>query len=244
VREATESRIIETNDLLEQIAALVRSGRWDLDLVVVVRRVQARSGFAAISQGTGQSVELKAIGDVRLPEILEVGGAELRLASDRSTTGFLLYDFGSRETPSFSPPIRVKHSLWDRLLPWRAEGPWLIDPTGGRHDARNLPTDLSDFAPEAQRYNPQYSAMALSELSGIAAEDLFEEVTSLPDGHGSEVGPNLEGAIDKRQPEVDSAPSAPEALLTPEELQKVDQFVEVIRRSIEERERRDNGAAG
>ena len=99
---------------------------------------QARRGFVAISQGSGQSVELKAIGDVRLTEVLE---AELLLASERNMTDFLLYEFGSRETPFFFPPIRVKQSLWDRLLPWRPEGPWLIDPTGGRHDASNLPTD-------------------------------------------------------------------------------------------------------
>jgi repressor LexA len=130
-------------------------------------------------------VELKAIGDARLTEVLEIGGAELLLASDRSATGFLLYEFGSRETPVFFPPIRVRQSLWGRLLPWRADGPWLIDPAGRRHDAGNLPADLSDLAPEARRYSPQHSAMPLSELSGIAVEDLFEEVTSLPDEHGA-----------------------------------------------------------
>jgi excisionase family DNA binding protein len=187
LREATESRITETRSLLNQIATLLRDGKWDLDLVVVTRRVRARNGFAAISQGAGQSVELKAIGEVRLAEVLEVGDSELLLASDRSTSGFLLYEFGTRETPVFFPPIRVRHDLWDRLLPWRSEGPWLIDPAGGRHDSRNLPTDLSNLAPKARRYHRRHSAMTLSELSTITVDGLFEQVTSLPPEHGSEI---------------------------------------------------------
>ena len=237
LRKATESRIIDTKALLEQIATLLRSGAWDLDLVVVAGRVRARRGFAAISQGAGQSLELKASGDVRLAEVLEGGGAELLLASDRSTTDFLLYEFGRRETPCFYPPIRVKQSLWDRLLPWRPDGPWLIDSAGGCHDASKLPTDLSGLVPEARRYNPQYSPMAPQELADIAAEDLFEEVTSLPDEHGSEVAPNLPGSAG-----VDSGP-VPD-VLTPEERQTIDNYAELLKRRLGERQQRDGGAAG
>ena len=181
LRDATESRIAETRSLLSQIADLLRAGQWDIDLIVVTRRVRSRNGFAAISQGSGQSIELKAIGDVRLSEVLDVGSAELLVASDRSSTGFLLYEFGSRETPVFLPPIRVKQSLWDRLLPWRSDGPWLIDPAGGRHDPSSLPIDLSDLPPEARRYDPRHSRMTTGELEGIPVDELFEPITSLPE---------------------------------------------------------------
>jgi len=73
LRKATESHIKVTRKLLNQIAALVQSGRWNLDSLVVVGRLRARSGFAAISQGAGQSVEFKTTGDVRLTEVLELG---------------------------------------------------------------------------------------------------------------------------------------------------------------------------
>jgi excisionase family DNA binding protein len=116
-----------------------------------------------------------------MAEVLEVGNAELHLASDRNTTGFLLYEFRSRETPVFFPPIRIKKSLWDRLLPWRANGPWLVDPAGGRHNPTSLPNDLSDLVPEARRYDPRRSRMTLSELESIEIEDLFESVRSLPE---------------------------------------------------------------
>lgn len=132
-------------------------------------------------QGAGQSIELRAAGSVGLAEVLETGSAELILASDYDASGFLLYEFRSRETPVFFPPIRVKRALWDRLLPWRADGPWLIDPAGGRHDPRHLPNDLSSLAPEARRYDSQRSPMMASEFDAMPVEDLFEPVTSLPD---------------------------------------------------------------
>jgi repressor LexA len=181
LQEATESHILtRTQDLLQQIAVQVRSGEWDLDLAVVVRRIRARRGFAAISRGVGQSVELKTTGDVHLAEDLSIGGGELLLASNTATTGFMLYEFGNRTTPVFYPPIQVRRSLWDRLLPWRKEGPWLIDPAGGRHQATGLPVDLSSFLPQDRRYDPTRSAITPDELAAISVEDLFEEVTSLP----------------------------------------------------------------
>jgi hypothetical protein len=71
---------------------------------------------------------------------------------------------------------------WFGLRPVRAAGAAMVDWV----DAPLLDTLLASLAhlpPEAWRYDPQRSAMTSSELSGIAAEDLFEEVTSLPEGH-------------------------------------------------------------
>jgi repressor LexA len=181
LRDATQAHILDTRDLLTQIAARVRSGHWDLDLVVVTGRVQAQRGFAAISQGAGQSVAFRSASDARLTQKLGTGGAELILAHAPATTGFLLYEFGGPVTPVFSPPIRVKQSLWARLLPWRPDGPWLTDPAGQRHHVGGLPADLSHLPPEARRYHPPHSAMKLAEFDRMAVEDLFEEVSSLPD---------------------------------------------------------------
>jgi repressor LexA len=188
---ATETRVTNTNAVMRQIAALVRVGGWDLDLVAVVGRIQAGRGFAAISQAAGQALELKAIGDPGLREILAAEGpgkildigAELLLASGWRATGYLIYEFGRRETPVFTHTIRVKQSLWSRLLPRYGQEPWLIDPASGRGNLDTLLASLAHLPPEARRYDPQRSAMRLSELSEIPAEDLFEEVTSLPARH-------------------------------------------------------------
>jgi repressor LexA len=181
LRDATQSRILHRKDLLSQIAALVRSGDWDLDLVVVTGRVQVGRGFAAIAQDAGESVEFRSPSDVRLTRELGTGRAALSLVPARATAGFMVYQFAESATPVFFPPVRVKHSLWNRLLPWRAGGPWLTDPAGTRHDAGHLPADLSGLSAEARRYNPRHSAMTRAELSRIPVMDLFEEVSSLPD---------------------------------------------------------------
>ena len=102
------------------------------------------------------------------------------MSRSRSVTGFLLYEFGKHDTPGFSPPIRVKQSWWGRLLPWRTDGSWLIDPNGRRYNPAKLPPDLSGLPPEARVYSPGHSRMTVDELSGIAVEDLFEAVAFLP----------------------------------------------------------------
>jgi excisionase family DNA binding protein len=218
LQDATESRVNETRSMLTQIAALLRAGKWDIDLMVVAKRIRARGGFAAISQGAGQSIELRTAGSAGLAEVLEAGSAELILASDYDASGFLLYEFGSRETPVFFPPVRVKQALWDRLLPWRADGPWLIDPAGGRHDPRHLPNDLSDLAPEARRYDSRRSPMTASEFDTMPVEDLFELVSSLPDEDDFENPPipfrgrnqGARTAIPAEAPESTIRPSSPE----------------------------------
>jgi hypothetical protein len=235
---ATETRIKNINAVMRKIAALIRAGEWRLDFVVVVGRIQARQGFAAISQAAGQALDVKAVGDPGLRGLFEfVGldktldiGAELLLASGWGASGYSIYEFGSRETPIFTHTIRVKQSLWSRLLPGYDKEPWLIDPAGGRRDLDTLLANLSHLPPEARRYNPQYSAMAPQELAGIADEDLFEEVASLPDEHGSEVAPNLDGS--------GGVPSNYPPKYTPEQRQQIiNDFGEYLDRHPEERQR-------
>jgi excisionase family DNA binding protein len=186
LRDATESHINETAGILGQVRELLCSGKWDIDLVVVEKKIRAKSGFAAISQGAGQSLDIGTKGNLGLAEDREVVDAEIFLASGRNVTGFLLFEFRTRETPIFFPPIRIKHSLWGRLLPWRAEGPWLIDPAGLRYRVGSVPSDLSGLPLEARRYDPQISSLTASEIMKMPIWDLFELVTSLPDDEGSE----------------------------------------------------------
>jgi len=185
--DATEVRITNANAVMRQIAKRVRAGDWELDLIAVAGRIQARQGFAAISQVAGQALELKVIGDVRLSKVLEIGSSELLLTSDWGTTGYFVRKFSGCDTPIFTHTIRVKQSLWSRLLPWPDKEPWLIDPAGGHRDLDKLLANLSHLPPEVRRYNPQRSAMSLAELSEIAPEDLFEEVTSLSYVHNGGV---------------------------------------------------------
>jgi DNA-binding transcriptional MerR regulator len=211
LNEATETRIRDEHAVMQRIAGLVRDQKWELDLVVVAGRIKARQGFAAISQAAGQTLELKATGDAGLRGILDAQGpgsildisAQLHLAAGRGATGYLIYEFGSRETPIFTHAIRVKRSLWSRLLPWQSEQPWLIDPAGGRRNLDKLVGNLSHLPPEARRYDPDHSEVTLSEFSDIAVEDLFEEVSlALPVVPADQVGPS------RRKPGRIPSPSA------------------------------------
>lgn len=188
IRAGATARVVETMSLLQRLATVVRgegNRRWDLDLQVVVERTKATSGFAAISQGAGQSLELKAAGNVQaVAPNLEVVGAELTLASNNTTSDFIFYHFNDSSTPIFGSPIRVRHALWDRLLPWPRKGPYLIDPAGVRHYVKTLPADLSQFSPEDRCYDPERSAMSPAELAQIGVDELFEEVTSPPSENG------------------------------------------------------------
>jgi hypothetical protein len=181
--DATEKSIENKQQVMDEVLALIRRGNWSVDWQIVMSRTRSRRGFAAISMGAGQRLELKAAGHLQaIVESMDLGGAEFALASSQATTDFLLYTFSERETPVFGLPVRVKASLWDRLLPWRREGEFLIGPDGRRYPPRLLPAlDLSAFAPEDRRYDPARSATSPAELAAMTAAEVFEEVTSLPD---------------------------------------------------------------
>jgi repressor LexA len=209
----TETRMESTHAVMRRIAGLVRAGAWDLDLVVVLARIQARRGFAAISQAKGQALRLKLTGDAGRREIvaaqdpgrIPASGGELSVASAPGAAGYLVYEFGSRATPVFTSAIRVKQSLWSRLLPRQDQEPWAVDP-GGRRGLDKLLAGLSHLAPQARRYDPQHSAMTPSELSSLAPEELFEEVVSRSGQHGAVADmpgrPGPEDVLTERQRKI------------------------------------------
>jgi hypothetical protein len=178
MRDRSEAWIKNIEEVQVQVKALLLKRKWDVDSVVVVRRTEARQGFAAVSLGSGKSFEAKIDADARVMGVADLASAGLVLAPGASHGDFLVFDFGPGSTPVFSQVIRVKKNLWDRLLPWRHSGGTLIAPDGRTY--RELPDNLSDHALEARRYDPGRSSMSPGELSAIAVADLFEDVVDLP----------------------------------------------------------------
>jgi hypothetical protein len=188
----TVRRIENQREVQEAVLARVREGLWSVDLQVVMRRTRCTSGFAAVSRAGRQSVEFKT--GAKLPAVItdqNLPSLELGLTSGRSSSGFLLTPFVETSTPAFGGVVRVKRDLWPRLLPWRSEGSYLVDPHGKRFLPKNLPPELSAYAPRDRCYDPARSAMSPAELSALTVEDVFEEVTTLPgeDAPGSAGGP-------------------------------------------------------
>jgi hypothetical protein len=188
----TVKRIENRREVQEAVLASVRDGRWSVDLQVVMRRTRCTSGFAAVSRAGQQSVEFRT--GAKLPAVItdqNLPGLELGLTSERSSSGFLLTSFMETSTPAFGGVVGVKRDLWHKLLPWRSEGWYLVDPHGKRFLSQNLPPELSAYAPSDRCYDPARSAMSPAELSALTVEDVFEEVTTLPgeDAPGSAGGP-------------------------------------------------------
>jgi hypothetical protein len=182
ILDATEKSVLNEQDVLDDVLTLLRRGRWSIDSQIVMRRIRARRGFAAISLEAGQSIELRTTGNPRaIIDAAEPGEAEWTLASSPASTGFQLYEFSDAATVVFGPPVRVRHSLWDRLLPWQAEDGHLTDPTGRRYAPGRLPQDLSHLTPGTRNYDPASSAMRPAELAAMTAAEVFEEVASLPE---------------------------------------------------------------
>jgi hypothetical protein len=180
MRDLSEAWIRNIEEVLVQVKALLLKGQWEVDSVVVVRRLEARQGFAAVSLGSGKSFEAKLDADARVIGAADLGSAALLLAPGSTRGDFLVFNFGPGSTPVFSQAIRVKRDLWDRLLPWRRSGGFLIAPDGRTY--RELPDNLSGHALEARRYDPGNSPMPPGRLSAIAVADLFEDVVGLPAG--------------------------------------------------------------
>ena len=173
--ELRESWIANEDEVLARVANDLKN--WEIDSVIVGRRLEARRGFAAISRSAGASFDASAAGGVAA-----IGAAEFSLQAGRSRGGFHFYEFGPGSIPVFSRAHRVKRSLWGRLLPWRHDGPSLIGPDGRRYEGPGpSPSALSGLPPEARQYDPERSAMTLAELSSIPVRDLFEVVTSVSD---------------------------------------------------------------
>jgi hypothetical protein len=186
--------------------------------VVVTERTLAKGGFAAISQAAGHGLELRAAGSGHFDGLAPVN-ANLRITASSATAGFTLFEFKSVETPIFGAPIRVKHDLLDRLLPWRSDGPYIVDPLDRPYLIGQLPTAFPGSKPENVCYDPARSAMSPDELASLRVEDLFERVTSLRPGDQQAAGPELDWSVEIK--EVIRQPTRKHAVLvTPEETAK------------------------
>lgn len=191
MRERNEAWISNIEDVLLRVQGLLLAGIWTPDMVLVVRRTEARQGFAAISLGSGKTVKAKIDADARILSAVDLASAGVELSPGASHGDFLTYDFGPGSTPVISELVRVKKTLWDLLLPWRHSGGTLIAPDGRVY--RELPDNLSDHAIEARRYDPEISAMSPDELSAMSIADLFEDVVDLPVEENA--GQSSDGAI-------------------------------------------------
>lgn len=191
-------------EVVAQVAALVRVGKFDVDTVVVIERDVARGGFAIIATGKDQSFRLAGSADGDIGDYLEVAGGELELVRKRTSSKLQLYDFTEERptglrgvvrrlrhstpafvsTPVFLPPLGVNRYWWGRLLPWRREDRYLVDPDGKRHPLADIehpllaapPLSLAHLPEHSRRYVPGLSPITVDELAAVPDSALVRPI--------------------------------------------------------------------
>jgi hypothetical protein len=176
VLDPTTQHVLNVSEVLMGISGLLLRGRWEVDLVVVLERVRVGSGFAAISTGAHQSLELRGAAGIQIPAVSEIGGA-LRLAGGWSSSGFARYEFQEGQTPIFGLAVRVKQSLWTRLIPALRNKYLDVGGTDWRVDQR--PWNLEHVPSELRRYDMRATEIPIPDVMAMALGDLFEVVEVL-----------------------------------------------------------------
>jgi hypothetical protein len=177
VRDTTTQQVADIPGVLAQLKAAILSGKtkWRVDQVVVLERIRAAAGFAAISTGTGQVLEFEGAHSLATVDALGMAGVDLRLASTAQNTDFELIVFTEGQTPIFSQALRIRKTFWSRMIPflkdnWTAylgEAEWSLD---------ELPWNLDGIPDELASYDPENSEISPGELASIPERLLFEEV--------------------------------------------------------------------
>lgn len=175
--DSFEQTLVNWREALEGIKQSLLDGLWTPDLVLVLSRLRCEAGLAAHASARGQAVSSH-------PEV-EVSGwglpgmsaaAEFSMTNKAETAQVFRFD-SPTSTPLFGRPMRIKRDLWQRLLPWRRSGPYMIiDPTGKQWKVNGIPTNLAKLEQSACAYREGKSEMPRHELEAMPIEDLFEEV--------------------------------------------------------------------
>jgi len=193
----TEESIAEADirKVKDEIRRRLAQSAWDIDAVVVVSRIEARSGLAAVSSRGGITFEAGLDGGVHVGQA-DAATAGLSMAASREIDGVDLYPFGPGSTPVITKAFRVRRDLWDRLLPWRPSEHIESDSGrvsfGGKEGGLRLTSRyLRGLLPEERRFDPARSEITLAELSAISLDGLFEDVATLPDEPEPERVPEL-----------------------------------------------------
>jgi hypothetical protein len=175
VKNATSSHLLDVDSVLSRIKLLILNNLWPLDWVVVVERIKVDEGFAVVCSDKGQRIDLTIGAGVGLLPDVEAYGGSVSLSAVSQAAGLAAYRFQRGATPIFTCPIRVRRTLWERLL---RKPPQLLDPSGAPYDPdRQLTVANLTHVPLAQRYyDPRSADISREDILAIPHSVLFEEL--------------------------------------------------------------------
>jgi hypothetical protein len=168
IKEATSSHLLLPDDVLEQVRLKVLASDWDLDLVVVFERLKVQRGFAVICSERNRELRVTVDAGIGLMPDIEAYGGSIALESAIQESGLAAYDFLPGATPIFTKVMRVRQTLWRKLL---RRPPQVINPAGGRY----VP-NLSMLPKDRRVYDPGASELSPEDVSALPVSVLFEQL--------------------------------------------------------------------
>jgi len=178
VKAATSSYLMNLDEILIEVRACLLDRAWPVDWVIVVERVQAQDGFAFISLKRGVEIDLELEVDLGPIPHLDALAGSVGLGVGRQSADLAEYRFvaGANATPIFTQAIRVRQSLWARILNRPGS---LLDPDGSVYDpSRRAKTVESLVRLRAQDrfYDPGRSDLSPEQIEALPLGVLFERL--------------------------------------------------------------------
>lgn len=181
VDDAFDCELEDILDVLEGVRQALLDGEWEIDAVLVTRRVRSPAGFALIISERGQAVTLRAEAEISAARVITLASVGLGVQASRFRSATDLWDFGELSTPIFMNTIRVKTKWWARMIPGLPPptGRQIIDHTGHAWSADKPPWNLQHLPDDARHYDASASSMRPEDLKNLKAMELFEFIQHL-----------------------------------------------------------------
>ena len=93
MRGLSDAWIIDLEPIKFAIRGALLAGNWEVDQVVVVRRIKVEKGFAAVSREAGVAFEVKAVGKADFAGLADLVGTEFEFTAGRGSNDFYRFEF-------------------------------------------------------------------------------------------------------------------------------------------------------
>jgi hypothetical protein len=178
VKAATSSHLMNLDEILIEVRACLLDRAWPVDWIIVVERVQAQDGFAFIARKKGVEIDLDVDVDFGPIPHLDALAGSAGLGVSRQHADLAEYRFlaGDNTTPIFTQGIRVRQSLWARIL--RQPGA-LLDPDGSVYDPNRRTKTIESLArlkASDRLYDAGRSDLSPEQIEALPLGVLFERL--------------------------------------------------------------------
>lgn len=194
IDEAFECELVDRVAILEWVREMLLIRKWDIDAVLVTRRIRSEAGFARIVAQKGDTVNIVADGEISPARLITLAKMSLGTSVSKERNQLGEWQFNKTSTPIFLDAIRVATKWWARLIPGLGPltGKEITDHAGHKWNANKPPWNLRHLNVDQRLYDSKRSLMGSDEIMSLQIEDLVEVITHL--GVGDSEPPPEDGS--------------------------------------------------